>query len=260
MAKSQTDKPKTPAPTKRIVLSATNKGGVGKSFFMTHFVQWLKFQIPAVKFRAFDPDHANRTLMRQHPDVTSFLDVDDELNLDEVVRCLTDYELAVTDGLGSQQKKTFGAWVRDVNLFEIAPTIGAAITYVLVVKDNREVIEQALETAEQTPAGCDFVVVVNRQGLRTDQPLTLWNQSTTRKLLLGRGAIEIDMPSCPKPMADLLTHIGVPAHQFAANAMESVSLDTCAHQRFVNLTRAIDENLDRAARLLLPASALASRG
>lgn len=245
-------KPQTIAPKKRIILSATNKGGVGKSFVTCHLVQWLKDHPSKPLFRAFDPDHANRTLSKQHPDVTSFLDVADEMSLDEIVRCLSQYDLAIADGLGSQQKKTFGAWVEEVNLFEIAPQIGAAVTYVLVVEDDREVIEQAMDTCSSTPEGVDFVIVFNKRFLPGERQSTLWAQSTTRRSLLDRGALEITIPGCPKAMADILTHYSVPAQVLSRNEHPDLHLDMLAHQRFRNFARAISEAFDQAAMYLLP--------
>lgn len=50
--------------TKQINLVINGKGGVGKSFFATNFVQYLKDR--GIDHRAIDSDHENSTLKRFH--------------------------------------------------------------------------------------------------------------------------------------------------------------------------------------------------
>jgi hypothetical protein len=52
--------------TKQINLVINGKDGVGKSFFATNFVQYLKDR--GIARRAIDSDHENSTLTRFHPD------------------------------------------------------------------------------------------------------------------------------------------------------------------------------------------------
>ncbi len=50
---------------KRLILILNGKGGVGKSFFAVHFIQYLKDG--QIAHAAFDSDDENSTLKRFHP-------------------------------------------------------------------------------------------------------------------------------------------------------------------------------------------------
>ena len=70
------------------------KGGVGKSFFASNLVQYLKDkQFP---FIACDSDNENSTLKRFHPDAR-FINLADGRSLDQVFRLLEENGLVVVD-------------------------------------------------------------------------------------------------------------------------------------------------------------------
>src|ERR1043166_1803532 len=79
---------------KRINLILNGKGGVGKSFFATNFVQFLKDQkMPHV---AIDTDNENSTLKRFHPDAR-FVNLANARELDELVAAVEIAPLVVVD-------------------------------------------------------------------------------------------------------------------------------------------------------------------
>ena len=65
--------------TKQIDLILNGKGGVGKSFFATNFVQTLKDR--RLTHRAVDTDDENSTLLRFHADA-EFLNIEKPREID----------------------------------------------------------------------------------------------------------------------------------------------------------------------------------
>jgi len=77
--------PQTPLGQKRLILLATSKGGVGKSYLSINLAEWLEsLQVP---FVAFDPDWCNSSLTRFY-EKAEFLDISESVNLDNVIRAL----------------------------------------------------------------------------------------------------------------------------------------------------------------------------
>ena len=69
--------------SKQINLVVNGKGGVGKSFFATILVQYLKDG--CIAHRVFDNDHENSTLKRFHAEAKS-VSLDDKRRLDAIFR------------------------------------------------------------------------------------------------------------------------------------------------------------------------------
>ena len=67
--------------SKQINLVINGKGGVGKSFFATNFVQYLKDR--GIAHRALDTDHENSTLKRFHPEA-EFINLEHRRGIDRV--------------------------------------------------------------------------------------------------------------------------------------------------------------------------------
>jgi hypothetical protein len=80
--------------SKQINLVINGKGGVGKSFFATNFVQYLKDRclVP----HALDTDHENSTLTRFHPEA-GFVNLEDKRGLNEIFTAAETNDLLVID-------------------------------------------------------------------------------------------------------------------------------------------------------------------
>ena len=80
--------------TKQINLVINGKGGVGKSFFATNFVQYLKDR--GIAHRAIDSDHENSTLKRFHPD-SDFINLEKRREIDRMFITAETTDLLVID-------------------------------------------------------------------------------------------------------------------------------------------------------------------
>jgi len=240
---------------KRLILSATNKGGAGKSFATIQIVQWLKEHPGKPAFQAFDPDHANRTLEQVHKDVTKFIDVEEPSSLDSVFNSLAEVDVSIVDGLGSQQKKTFGAWVDEVDLIGCAKEMGFGITYLLVVTEERDLIRQTKEVVEKMGDKVNWIVAKNykqfdemARGEQKGKMIT-WDQSATRDLLLNKlNAIEINLWGLRRQMATFLDKHAMPI----SVAAQDTSINILERQRFVTAWRDIKVEIDKAAPFICP--------
>lgn len=174
-----------------MILSATNKGGVGKSYVVANIVQYLKEHPSKPSFRCFDPDHANKTLLGIHPDVTEFIDVSQPQSLDKVCACLADVDVSVADGLGSQQRKTFQKWVEEIDLLQLAKDIGFRVTYLLVIEDDQTVLDQTIQIVDLMEDKVDWVVALNHK--QVHGVFQLWSTSKIRQRLQDYGALEFDV-------------------------------------------------------------------
>ena len=83
-----------PSMTKQINLVINGKGGVGKSFFATNFVQYLKDC--GIAHCAIDSDHENSTLKRFHPD-SEFINLEHRREIDRMFTTAETADLLVID-------------------------------------------------------------------------------------------------------------------------------------------------------------------
>lgn len=183
---------------KRLILVATNKGGVGKSTAVIHIADFLKSQ--GIPFLAFDPDHANASFARffRKPDGTNeefmrFINIADDASLDQITKALDSGEtnLAIVDGVGAQQE-TFLNWIEEIALFERAADMNLKITFILVVDEDKDTVDQAMTVAARADSQVDYLVIKN---LKNSSETRIYDSSPARKMLTGAlGAKEITFP------------------------------------------------------------------
>lgn len=198
MSKStETTAPKTKEP-KRLILVATNKGGVGKSTAVIHIADHLHEK--GIPFVAFDPDHANASFARffQKEDGGEagnmrMINIADDSSLDQITRVFDTGEanLAIVDGVGAQQE-TFLNWIEEIGLFERAAEMDLKITFVLVIDEDKDTVDQALTVAGRAENKVDYLVIKN---LKNTSETRIYDASPARKMLVGMlKAREITFP------------------------------------------------------------------
>lgn len=183
---------------KRLVLVATNKGGVGKSTAVIHIADHLREN--KIPFVAFDPDHANASFARffKKADGTKensmrLINIADDSSLDQITRVFDEENenLVLVDGVGAQQE-TFLNWIEEIGLFDRAAEINLKITFVLVIDEDKDTVDQAMSVAERAEDKVDYLVIRN---LKTTSETKIYDTSPARKLLTSAlGAKEITFP------------------------------------------------------------------
>ncbi len=227
--------------TKRLVMVAIDKGGVGKTFFCIRLTEWLSRQ--KFGFLAFDPDFSNSTLSRFYPEAR-FLDFRHSENLDQIVEALATTDLVLVDGVGSHQS-IFLDWMEETDLLSVKQQLGLAVTLVLIIEADKDTVHQAGEAAKRIGNLVDWLVVKN---LKQGESSRIYDNSQARQTLLSLGAKEVVMQKLPPHLGELLQSKSWTIDQ----ALSEAELFLLDRQRLVTYSRAWSEQLDQVKSILLP--------
>jgi hypothetical protein len=244
---------------KRLLISGSVRGGCGKSWLCTNLVDWLKSH-PATQqkkspltFACFDPDSQNKTLSRIHPEYTRGLDISRSNALDVCVEMLTDVDVSLVDGLGSQQRLLFGAWAKDTRLLDIAPGLGIGVTYLLSIDDSAESISQAKEDLVTIGDRADWLVALNGHS-KLIHNFALWPDSRTQGLVkeleaAGKARI-VKFDKVHEHISVFLSHHSLSIEKASQKSPPEISI--LDKSRLETLRDEVAQQLDSAESVLLP--------
>jgi hypothetical protein len=142
---------------KQINLVINGKGGVGKSFFATNFVQYLKDC--GVAHCAIDSDHENSTLKRFHPEA-EFINLEHRREIDRVFTTAETHDLLVID-CRAASTDLFIDFFDEVGLTEVLRSLDARLTVICPVNHEADSVEQLRILSEALREGCAWFVVKN---------------------------------------------------------------------------------------------------
>ncbi len=236
-----TDKPGV----KRLILSATSKGGVGKSYVTVNLIEWL--QSLEVPFIAFDPDWCNSTLTRFY-DRAEFIDISEEVQLDNVIRAFERTDLVIADGVGSLQMK-FIDWLEETRVFEMREQLGLEITLVVIIEEDKETVFQAGQAAKRVGNNANWIVVRN---LKTSPVTEIYDGSNARKELLALGAREITIERLPWNLNSMLQK----SSKSINGLIQDESVFFLERQRLRSYQQRLFEEFAGAREILLPDSSI----
>ena len=227
--------------SKRLILTAIDKGGVGKSFFCVRLIEWL----PEVhrSFIAFDPDFNNSTLTRFYPEA-QFLNIGHSENLDLIVEALDSTDVVLVDGVGAQQR-VFLDWMEETDLLKVKASLGLSVTLVLILEEDKDTVFQAGEVARRVGSQAEWLVVKN---YKQSQSLRIYQNSRAREDLLRIGAREIDL----QKLSEHLTTILQLNSWTIPQALASNTLNLLDRQRLVEYSRELNRQLFDIQSILLP--------
>lgn len=173
---------------KRLVLILNGKGGVGKSFFATNFVQYLKDR--KVPHRAVDTDNENSTLKRYHHEA-DFADLSDPRGLDGLFATLEETPLVVVDGRAASTDLVLD-YFAEVSAFDLLAGMDARLTVVMPVNHEADSITQIKLVADTLGDRCQYLIIKNRAH---SEHFALYEKSRTRSRLVDElHAGELVMP------------------------------------------------------------------
>jgi len=227
--------------SKRLIVVAIDKGGVGKSFFCVRLIEWLTLH--GVNFCAFDPDFSNSTLTRFYPPAT-FLDTRHSENLDQIVEAFDSNDLILVDGVGAHQR-IFLDWMEETDLLNAKQQMGLAVTLVLLIEPDKDTVHQAGEAANRIGNQVDWLVV---QNFKQSQQSRIYEQSHARQTLMANGAREISLGKLSPHLNETLQARSWTIDQ----ALDSSELNLLDRQRLVAYSRTWFEQLDQIKSILLP--------
>jgi hypothetical protein len=227
---------------KRLILILNGKGGVGKSTFATHLVQFYKDLGAA--HRSVDTDNENSTLKRFHPDA-EFVDLTAPRGLDLLFELLPQTHTVIVDCRAASTDLILG-YCAEVSIFEVLGSLGARLTVVMPVNHEPDSLEQLRVISSALDNRCDYVVVRNQ--VHSDQ-FALYDKSRIRSRLLSElRAHEITMPK----LYDWLV-TGLSEHNITVTATIAPGKFTLIdRQRLVNWWRTLRAQMESAGPVLIP--------
>lgn len=174
--------------SKQINLVINGKGGVGKSFFATNLVQYLKDGCLA--HCALDTDSENSTLKRFHPEA-EFVSLEDKRGLDAVFHAAETSSLLVID-CRAASTDLFLDYFAEVVLSEVLSLYDAKLTLICPVNHEADSVEQARLLSDALGKQCRYLIVKNQAH---SDAFDLYDGSKMRSQLVNTlGAREITMP------------------------------------------------------------------
>jgi hypothetical protein len=228
--------------TKHIDIIVNGKGGVGKSFFATNFVQYLKDQ--QIEHRAIDTDNENSTLKRFHREA-EFINIEQVQEIDVLISSLETSGLVIVD-CRAASTDIFLDYFAEVRVFEILEMLGATLTIISPVNHEADSVEQVKIIADALGPKCRYVVVRNQAH---SEHFKIYDHSQTRSRVLGElGGREIVMPKLYDWLVTGLneTNLSITA------AIAQSEFGLVDRQRLKNWQAKFYDQIDLARELLLP--------
>jgi CobQ/CobB/MinD/ParA family nucleotide binding protein len=228
----------------QIDIILNGKGGVGKSFFATNFVQFLKDKkIPHV---AIDTDNENSTLKRFHSEA-EFINIEDEQGIDSIFPALEKAPLVVVD-CRAASTDIFLDYFAEVKVFDILREMDARLTVISPVNHEADSIEQVKIVAEALGSRCKYVVIKNQAH---SEHFTIYEKSKTRSRLIDElDAREIVMPKLYDWLVTALNQTNLTITAAIANPDFSL----VNRQRLKNWREKFFEQIERTLDVLIPIS------
>ncbi len=230
---------------KRLILILNGKGGVGKSFFAVHFVQYLKDR--GIAHAAFDSDDENSTLKRFHPEA-GFIDPNRPAEIDRMIEALKDQAVVVVD-CRAASTRIFLKYFEDTELAAVLESLGAGLTIASPVNHELDSIHQIQRLVGGIPGKASFLVIRNEAH---GEGFDLFDKSKVRQKLLNElGAKEILVTQMQKWLVEDLQR----SKLTPTTAREHSEFSLMDRHRLIVWQRRFYEQLDSVKELLLPANA-----
>jgi CobQ/CobB/MinD/ParA family nucleotide binding protein len=227
---------------KRLILILNGKGGVGKSFFAVHFVQYLKDR--GIAHAAFDSDDENSTLKRFHPEA-GFIDPNRPTEIDRMVEALQDNTVVVVD-CRAASTRIFLKYFEETDLATVLEGMGAGLTIASPVNHELDSIHQIQKLVSGITGKTDFLVIRNEVH---GEGFDLFDKSKLRQKLLNElGAKEILVTQMQKWLVEGLQRSKL-TPTTARNHQDFYLMD---RQRLINWQRRFYAQIDSVKELLLP--------
>ena len=230
--------------TKQINLIINGKGGVGKSFFATNFVQYLKDH--QIGHHAIDTDNENSTLKRFHQEA-AFININKVQRIDQLFSNFDDNNLVVVD-CRAASTNIFLNYFKEVRVFEILETLGESLTIISPVNHEADSVEQVKIISNALGPQCRYVIVRNQA--HSEQFRIYDNSQTRSRILTELAGCEINMPKLYDWLVTGLNETNL--SMTAAIAQNDFSL--VDRQRLKNWQAKFYEQIEAGHDLLLPSA------
>jgi len=227
--------------SRRIIITATSKGGVGKSFFLISLADWLAGK--NLRALAFDTDWSSGTLTRFQPD-SRFLTAADDEGFREILSGLDDADLILVDGSPASIPMLVD-WIGNNGLAGDRSLGEIGVTFVCMVEEDKDTVFQAGELCRRLGANVDWLVV---RSLKTSPATEIYDNSKTRQELLRLGAGEITIARLPWNLLSIMQRTS----KSLSGLMQDQSLSLLERHRLRSYQERIFEQFAAMESVLLP--------
>ncbi len=218
------------------------KGGVGKSFFATNLVQYLKDR--QIEHRAIDTDNENSTLKRFHREA-EFINIGNVQEIDLLFSSLEQSPLVVVD-CRAASTDIFLDYFAEVRAFEILEMLDASLTVISPVNHEADSVEQVKIIASSLNDRCRYLIVRNQA--HSEQFKIFENSNTRGRIIDELGGREIVMPKLYDWLVTGLNETNLTISE----AIKHSGFSLVDRQRLKNWQANFNEQIDTASDLLLP--------
>lgn len=227
---------------KRLIITGTNKGGTGKTFFLLQLWDW--FAARRTRVAALDCDWHNATLTRFVPE-SVFLELAQSDAAETMREVMASSDVILMDGPGAQYPH-FWEWMTDCGLFD--PGGGhnnVSVTVVLTIEEDKDTVFQAAQVSEAMGSSVQWLVV---QNLKTSQSTSIYEASATREQLLKLGAEHIVLDRLPWTALGRMQKSSVTL----SGLLEVDTITPLERERLKSYQQRLFQELDRVEKILLP--------
>ena len=228
--------------TKRIVLVMNGKGGVGKSFFATNFVQYLLDH--QIESYSIDTDNENSTLKRFHPRA-EFVNIEEPQEIDLIFSALEKHELVTVD-CRAASTDLFLEYFSEIHVFDVLRELDTALTVIIPINHEADSVEQVKLISEALENNCRYIVVRNQ--VHSDQFRIFDRSKTCQRLMEELGGQELTMPKLYDWLVTRLHETGLTI----TRALRSQEFTLIDRQRLKNWQTGFYEELEKVREHLVP--------
>ena len=225
----------------QLTITINGKGGVGKSMFTIHFLDYLDER--GIKHLAVDTDNENSTLSRFYPGA-EFADLEDKRGLDTIFARLEEKRFIVVDARAASTEIFLG-YFEELDIFDILKHFHTRLTFVCPINHEPDSIEQVRALIEEIGARASYVIVKNQSH---SEHFEMWEASKTRQRVRELGGQEITMPK----IYDWLVTEMNRQNMSASKALRSDAFNILECQRLKNWKKRFDAEVESVLYLLTP--------
>ena len=227
--------------SKQLIIVLNGKGGVGKSFFATNLVQYLKDR--NLPHHPIDTDNENSTLKRYHGEA-DFIDLNDPRGLDLMFAAVEKSPCVVIDGRAASTDLILD-YFAEVSAFDLLEGMDARLTLVIPINHEADSVTQAKLISDTLETRCRYVIVRNQAH---SEHFGIYEKSRTRSRLIDEfHASELVMPK----MYDWLV-TGLNQHNLTTTeAQRHAAFNIVDRQRLKNWQKLFYTELDAHREALL---------
>lgn len=229
---------------KRLIITGTNKGGTGRTFWMLQVWDWLRHKM--AKVSTADCDWHNASLTRFLPHST-FIDLSDPASTEQVVQCFEVSDVVLLDAPGIQHPR-YWEWMFDSGLCEQVARLGIGITVSLTIEEDKDTVFQASQVLEAVGSSADYLVV---QNLKTSETTSIYDESATRQSLLAAGAQHMVLDRLPWTALARMQQMSLTV----SGLLELENTPPLERERVRNYQSRTFAEFERVSKLLLPETA-----